>query len=182
MVEIFLQADKVSNTFLSVLKILLFRAGIHKMDIRIADREDPDQAASSFQWLKYFLQADVSRHVEEVATDVNNLVHMLCQVCLLQQDNGHSLDTVARLQKLWRQYSTVARQGEKKSNLEEHEAMKDQVEKLLDVLKFARKMARKIENSEGIVNHNPASDSICCLLSHLLIVLGSLYCNQYEPR
>ena len=95
----------------------------------------------------------MSRHVEEMASDINNLVHTLCQVYLLQQDNGHSLDTVARLQKLWRQYSTVARQGEKKSNLEEHEAMKDQVEKLLDVLQFARKMAKKIEGSKGIVNH-----------------------------
>ena len=121
------------------------------MDIRIANREDPDRTACSVQWLKYFLQADVSRHVEEVATDINNLVHTLCQGCLLQQDNGHSLDTVARLQKLRRQYSTVARQGERKSNLEEHEAMKDQVKKLLDVLQFARKVAKKMEDSEGTV-------------------------------
>ena len=28
-------------------KMLVFRAGIHKMDVRIANREDPEQTASS---------------------------------------------------------------------------------------------------------------------------------------
>ena len=41
--------SKNSNTFIFQFsnKMLLFRAGIHKMDIRIANREGPDQTASS---------------------------------------------------------------------------------------------------------------------------------------
>ena len=41
--------SKISNTFpfLIANKILVTRAGIHKMLVRIANREDPDQAASS---------------------------------------------------------------------------------------------------------------------------------------
>ena len=40
---------KILNTFLFRLsnKMLFFRAGIHKMVVRIANREDPDQTASS---------------------------------------------------------------------------------------------------------------------------------------
>ena len=47
MVEIILLANKVSNTFLSLFSnnMLLFRTGIHKMDVRIAIREDPVQTA-----------------------------------------------------------------------------------------------------------------------------------------
>ena len=39
----------VSNTFLILYsnKLLIFRAGIHKKLVRIANREDPDQTASS---------------------------------------------------------------------------------------------------------------------------------------
>ena len=36
---------KISNTFLSN-KLIVFRAGIHKMLVRIDNREDPDQTAS----------------------------------------------------------------------------------------------------------------------------------------
>ena len=35
---------KCSNLFSK--KMLVFRAGIHKMDVKIANREDPDQTAS----------------------------------------------------------------------------------------------------------------------------------------
>ena len=40
---------KFWNTFLSLFldKMLVFRAGIHKILVRIANREDPDQTASS---------------------------------------------------------------------------------------------------------------------------------------
>ena len=42
---------KCSKTFahvsLSVLSFVVFRAGIHKMLVRISNREDPDQTASS---------------------------------------------------------------------------------------------------------------------------------------
>ena len=40
---------KILNTFLILFsnKMLGFRAGIHKMLVRIANREDPDQTASS---------------------------------------------------------------------------------------------------------------------------------------
>ena len=50
MVEIFVQADKVSNTFHTLFSnnMQLFRTGIHKMDMRIAIRENPDQIDSSF--------------------------------------------------------------------------------------------------------------------------------------
>ena len=39
---------KISNTFLFLFstKMLVFRAGIHKMLARIANRKDPDQTAS----------------------------------------------------------------------------------------------------------------------------------------
>ena len=40
---------KILNTFLFLFstKMLVIRAGIHKMLVRIANREDPDQTASS---------------------------------------------------------------------------------------------------------------------------------------
>ena len=43
------KCSKISNTFLILFsnKILIFRAGIHKILVRIANREDPDQTASS---------------------------------------------------------------------------------------------------------------------------------------
>ena len=34
----------------------------------------------------------------------------------------------------------------------------------------------------ALINPYPASHDFCCLLSHLLIFLGSLYCKQYGPR
>ena len=41
--------SKISNTFLFLFsnKMVVIRAGTHKMLVRIANREDPDQAASS---------------------------------------------------------------------------------------------------------------------------------------
>ena len=41
--------SKIANTFLFLFtnKMLVFRAGIHKILVRIANREDPDQTASS---------------------------------------------------------------------------------------------------------------------------------------
>ena len=41
--------SKISNTFLFLFsnKMLIFRAGIHKKHVRIANREYPDQTASS---------------------------------------------------------------------------------------------------------------------------------------
>ena len=43
------KSSKISNTFLFLFTNLVFiiRAGIHKMVVRIANREDPDQTASS---------------------------------------------------------------------------------------------------------------------------------------
>ena len=43
------KCSKNSNTFLFLFsnKMLVFRAGIHKMLVRIANREYPDQTASS---------------------------------------------------------------------------------------------------------------------------------------
>ena len=42
------KCSKVSNTFhfLYTNKMLVIRTGIHKMPVRIANREDPDQTAS----------------------------------------------------------------------------------------------------------------------------------------
>ena len=42
------KCSKISNTFLILFsnKMLMFRAGIHKILVRIANREDPDQTAS----------------------------------------------------------------------------------------------------------------------------------------
>ena len=42
------KCSKISNTFLFPFsnKMLVFRAGIHKMLVKIANREDPDQTAS----------------------------------------------------------------------------------------------------------------------------------------
>ena len=47
--NLFCKCSKTSNTFLFLFsnKILVFRAGTHKMLVRIANREDPDQTASS---------------------------------------------------------------------------------------------------------------------------------------
>ena len=43
------KCSKILNSFLFLFsnKLLVFRAGIHKMCVRIANREDPDQTASS---------------------------------------------------------------------------------------------------------------------------------------
>ena len=43
------KCSKILNTFLFLFlaKMLVFRTGIHKMFDRIANREDPDQTASS---------------------------------------------------------------------------------------------------------------------------------------
>ena len=43
------KCSKISNTFLFLFsnKMLVIRAGSHKMVVRIANREDPDQTASS---------------------------------------------------------------------------------------------------------------------------------------
>ena len=43
------KCSKISNTFLFLLsnKKLVFRAEIHKMLVKIANREDPDQTGSS---------------------------------------------------------------------------------------------------------------------------------------
>ena len=43
------KCSKILNTFLILFsnKMLIFRAGIHKILVRIANREDPDQTASS---------------------------------------------------------------------------------------------------------------------------------------
>ena len=43
------KCSKISNTFLFLFstELLVIRAGIHKMLVRIANREDPDQTASS---------------------------------------------------------------------------------------------------------------------------------------
>ena len=43
------KCSKISNNFLILFsnKVLIFRAGIHKILVRIANREDPDQTASS---------------------------------------------------------------------------------------------------------------------------------------
>ena len=43
------KCSKISNTFLFLFsnKMLVIRTGIHKMLVRIADREEPDQTASS---------------------------------------------------------------------------------------------------------------------------------------
>lgn len=97
------------------------------------------------------LQADASRHIEEVAEDVNRLVQNVCQVCLMQQDGGQTLTTVARLLEVWRGYLAIARKGEKKSSLEELEMMKDQVGRLLETVMLARKISKKLEGTPGNV-------------------------------
>ena len=47
--SIYGKCSKIPNTFLALFsnKMFVFRATIHKMLIRIANREDPDQTASS---------------------------------------------------------------------------------------------------------------------------------------
>ena len=42
------KCSKISNIFLILFsnKMLVFRAGIHKFLVRVANREDPDQTAS----------------------------------------------------------------------------------------------------------------------------------------
>ena len=46
--KLYSKCSKISNTFLFLCsrKMLVFRAGIHKMLVEIANREDPDQTAS----------------------------------------------------------------------------------------------------------------------------------------
>ena len=46
---VFCKCSKISNTFLFLFlnEMLVFRAGIHKKLVRIANRTDPDQTASS---------------------------------------------------------------------------------------------------------------------------------------
>ena len=48
-INIYDKCSKISNTFLFPLstKMLVFRDGIDKMLVRIANREDPDQTASA---------------------------------------------------------------------------------------------------------------------------------------
>ena len=47
------KCSKISNTFLSLFsnEMLVIRAGIHKMSVRIANRKEPDQTASSEEWV-----------------------------------------------------------------------------------------------------------------------------------
>ena len=47
--DLYCKCSKISITFLFLIskKMLVFRAGTHKMFVRIANREDPDQTASS---------------------------------------------------------------------------------------------------------------------------------------
>ena len=47
--ELYTKCSKILSTFLILFlnKILVFKAGIHKMLVRVANREDPDQTASS---------------------------------------------------------------------------------------------------------------------------------------
>ena len=49
MFENFEHCSKISNAFLFLVsnKMLVSKVGIHKMNVRIANREDPDQTASS---------------------------------------------------------------------------------------------------------------------------------------
>ena len=49
------ECSKISNTFLFSNKMLVTRAGIHKMHVRIANGEDPDQQSD-------LSQHDLSRH------------------------------------------------------------------------------------------------------------------------
>ena len=46
------KCSKVSNTFLFLFsnRMLVIGTGIHKLFVRIANREDPDQTASSAVW------------------------------------------------------------------------------------------------------------------------------------
>ena len=80
---------------------------------------------------------------------MNTLVQKLCQACLLHQDGRQYLITVARLQELWKHYLAVAKQGEKKSNLEELESMKEQVGRLLETVMMARKVSKKMKSCQG---------------------------------
>ena len=50
---------------------------------------------------------------------------------------------------MWRNYTNVAKQGEKKSNLEELEMMKVQVGRLLETVMLARKVSKKMEGCQG---------------------------------
>ena len=46
--NLYCKCSKISNTFLILFsKMLIYRTVIHKMCVRIANREDPDQTASS---------------------------------------------------------------------------------------------------------------------------------------
>ena len=47
--QLSLQQNKISNTYLFLFsnKMLVIKAGIYKCLVRVADREDPDQTASS---------------------------------------------------------------------------------------------------------------------------------------
>ena len=80
---------------------------------------------------------------------MNTLVQKLCQACLLNQDDRQSLTTVAKLQELWKLYLAVAKQGEKKSNMEELEVMKEQVGRLLETVMLARKISKRMEGCQG---------------------------------
>ena len=92
---------------------------------------------------------------------MNTLVQKLCQACLLHQDGRQSLTTVARLQELWKHYLAVDKQGEKKSNLEELESMKEQVGRLLETVMMARKVSKKMQICQGT---NTLSSSVIDLL------------------
>ena len=45
----FCNCSKILNTFVTLIsnKMLVMKAGMHKMLVRIANREDPDQTAST---------------------------------------------------------------------------------------------------------------------------------------
>ena len=73
----FSKYSKISNTFLILFsnKLLVFRAGIHKMFVRIANRENTDQTASELQ-----KQSDVVLGLATSVQNFRNLPYFLCKL------------------------------------------------------------------------------------------------------
>ncbi|XP_053396218.1 midasin-like isoform X2 [Mercenaria mercenaria] len=103
-----------------------------------------NSAMDTTELLGGFEQADDNRHLEELAAEVHSTLNTVCEQCLLSDDIG-CLDTVAKLQELWIDIQTKQMSGDRRSNVEELELMKNQVVALLKIMGICKKSWRKFD-------------------------------------
>ncbi|KAL4232858.1 AAA ATPase midasin [Mactra antiquata] len=108
-----------------------------------------NSAMDTTELLGGFEQADDKRHIEELATKVNIIVHQISNQCLLHENTG-CLDMVTKAFELWEDYKKKQISGNKSSNIEEIELMKSQLEVLLQIIVLCKKIIKKYDISNDV--------------------------------